>query len=161
LGVADDIAWDGRQDAAVSIIVEFFVAPDDAAAAGVLDAGPEGVFESVPFGNFVAGTAVVEWESILTGRGFADLVAFGMPRIVADAGGGSLCVVFAFSPALRAELAAADDARLDGVVSEWVRRDAGDGGAFDPEMARLILDDVAGLARLATREGHEVYCRMA
>lgn len=36
-----------------------------------------------------------------------------------------------------------------------------DGGAVDPEMARLILDDVAGLARLAVQEGHEVYCRMA
>jgi hypothetical protein len=145
----------------VSIIIEFFVAPDDAAAAGVLDAGPEGVFESVPFGNFVAATAVIEWESVLTGRSLADLVALGMPRIVADAGDGSLCLVFAVSSALRVELAAADDARLDGVASEWVRRDADNGGAFDPEMARLILEDVADLARLAAQEGHEVYCRQA
>jgi hypothetical protein len=145
----------------VSIIIEFFVAPDDAAAAGVLDAGPEGVFESVPFGNFVAATAVIEWESVLTGRSLADLVALGMPRIVADAGDGSLCLVFAVSSALRVELATADDARLDGVASEWVRRDADNGGAFDPEMARLILEDVADLARLAAQEGHEVYCRQA
>jgi hypothetical protein len=155
------MAWDGGQDAAVSIIIEFFIAPDDAAAAGVLDAGAEGVFESVPFGNFVAGTAVIEWESILTGRSFADLVALGMPRIVADSGDESLRLVFAFSSALRTELAAADDARLDDVASEWVRRDASDGGAFDLEMARLILGDVAGLARLAVQEGHEVYCRLA
>ncbi|WP_285623237.1 hypothetical protein [Actinoallomurus iriomotensis] len=145
----------------MSIIVEFFVAPDDAAAAGVLDAGPEGVFESVPFGNFVAGTAVIEWESILTGRASADLVALGMPRIVADARDGGLSLVFAFSSALRSELAAADDARLDRVASEWARRDAVDGDAFDPEMARIILDDVAGLARLAEQDDHEVYCRLA
>lgn len=88
-------------------------------------------------------------------------MALGMPRIVADAGDGSLCLVFAVSSALRVRLAAADDAQLDGVASEWVRRDADNGGAFDPEMARLILEDVADLARLAAQEGHEVYCRQA
>jgi hypothetical protein len=155
------MAWNRGQDATVSIIIEFFVAPDDAAAAGVLDAGPEGLFESALFGNFVAGTAVIEWESVLTGHSFASLVALGMPRTVADAGADNLCLVFAVSSALRVELAAADDAQLDGVASEWVRRDADNGGAFDPEMARLILGDVAGLARLAGQEGHEVYCWMA
>ena len=39
--------------------------------------------------------------------------------------------------------------------------DAAAAGAFDPEMARLILEDVADLARLAAQEGHEVYCRQA
>jgi hypothetical protein len=58
-------------------------------------------------------------------------------------------------------LAAADGARLDGVASEWVRRDADNGGAFDPEMARLILEDVTELAVLAGQEGREVYCLQA
>jgi hypothetical protein len=40
-------------------------------------------------------------------------------------------------------------------------RDRHNGGAFDPEMARLILEDVADLARLAGQEGHAVYCRQA
>lgn len=144
----------------VSIIIEFFVAPDDAAAAGVLDAGAEGVFESASMGNFDAGSAAIEWESILTGRGFADLAALDMPRIVADAGCGSVCVVFAVSSVLRAALTAADDHQVDGVASEWVRRNADNGGELDPEVARLILSDVAGLARLASRQGHEVYCRL-
>lgn len=159
--IPGDMAWNGGQYVTVSTIIEFFVAPDDAAATGVLDAGPEGVFEVAPMGNFDAGSAVIEWESILTGRGVADLVALDMPRIVADAGSESTCIVFALSPALRVELAAADEAQLDGVASEWVQRDADDGGEFDPEVARLILGDVADLARLASKQGYEVYCWMA
>jgi hypothetical protein len=145
----------------VSIIIEFFMAPDDAAATGVLDAGPGGVFESFPLGNFDVSVAVVEWQSILTGRSFEELVAIGEPRIVSEVAAGSLRMVFAVSPALRAELFAVEEARLDDVVFEWVRQRADQGEEFDPEMARMILGDLAGLTRTASKQGYELYCWMA
>jgi hypothetical protein len=105
--------------------------------------------------------AVVEWQSILTGRSFEELVAIGEPRIVSEVAAGSLRMVFAVSPALRAELFAVEEARLDDVVFEWVRQRADQGEEFDPEMARMILGDLAGLTRTASKQGYELYCWMA
>jgi hypothetical protein len=140
----------------VSTIIEFFAAPTDAAAAGVTDGGPEGVFESLVMGNFDVDGAVIEWESILTGRTFEELVSTGEPRTVAEADG--QCGVFAVSSVLRDALGAADDARLDDLASEWFRRQAGTPGGVDLDVARLILGDVADLARSSSRRGHELYC---
>ncbi|MFB0619519.1 hypothetical protein [Streptomyces sp. AGS-58] len=36
----------------MSIVIKFFVAPDAEAAAAVAEGGPDGVFESLTFGNF-------------------------------------------------------------------------------------------------------------
>jgi hypothetical protein len=44
----------------VSIVVKFFVARDHGAASAVLEGGPDGVFESLTFGNFDAGEALLE-----------------------------------------------------------------------------------------------------
>jgi hypothetical protein len=142
----------------VSIIIKFFMAPDDAAAAGVLDGGPEGVFESLVLGNFDVGGAVIEWESILTGRSFEELVSMDEPRIVCKADSGSL--VFAVSSALRDGLGAADDALLNDLAVEWIRRQAEEGSEFEPDVARLILGDVADLARSTSQRGYELYCWM-
>jgi hypothetical protein len=144
--------------ATVSIIIEFFVAPDDAAASEVLDAGPEGVFESLAVGNFEVDEALIEWESIVTGRSFEELASMDQPRVVAEAASGSL--VFAVSPALRDELATAAKGRLDELASEWVLRQAGEGTEFEPDLAKLILGDLAGLARSANRQKYELYCWM-
>jgi hypothetical protein len=38
----------------VSIIVKFFIAPDDTSAAGIVDRGPTGLFDSLTGGNFDA-----------------------------------------------------------------------------------------------------------
>ncbi|MEV8547544.1 hypothetical protein [Streptomyces sp. NPDC051572] len=60
-------------------IIKFFVAPDHDAAA-VVEVGPDGVFESLTFGNFDAEEALIEWESIVTGQTFEDLVAVEIPK---------------------------------------------------------------------------------
>ncbi|MFF3782110.1 hypothetical protein [Streptomyces sp. NPDC001933] len=44
--------WEVRHDAGMSVIVEFFAAPDDASAALALRTGPQRAFESLSFGNF-------------------------------------------------------------------------------------------------------------
>jgi hypothetical protein len=151
----------GGHYAAVSIIIKFFVAPDDPAATDVLDAGPEGVFESLVLGNFNVAEAVVEWESILTDRSFEELVEIDEPRIVCEVGAGSACIVFAVSSALRDKLAAAEDAGLDDLAFEWVRQRAEQGDVFELELARVILGELAGLARSASRQRYELYCWMA
>ncbi|MFF9337630.1 hypothetical protein [Streptomyces albogriseolus] len=67
----------------MSVIVEFFAASDDVSAALALRAGPRRAFESLSFGNFDPEEAVVEWECLLAGGSFEELVDAGEPRLVA------------------------------------------------------------------------------
>ncbi|MEY9988944.1 hypothetical protein ABIE67_000976 [Streptomyces sp. V4I8] len=144
----------------MSIIVKFFVAPDDASAASVLRTGPGGAFESLSFGNFDAEDAVVEWECLLGGGCFEELVEAGEPRIVADRDNGG-CVVFAISPRLSAALADAERSGLPDVAVSWAARRAEDGEVIDAEIAEVILGDLATLASSARRQGQGVYCWVA
>ncbi|MFE9138502.1 hypothetical protein [Streptomyces sp. NPDC007355] len=67
----------------MSIIVRFFVAPDDTSAGLALQSGPGRAFESLSFGNFDPEEAVVEWECLLVGGSSWELIEAGEPRIVA------------------------------------------------------------------------------
>ncbi|MET9508726.1 hypothetical protein ABZX62_09665 [Streptomyces flavidovirens] len=67
----------------MSIVVKFFAAPDDTSAALALPTGPGRAFESLSFGSFDPEEAVVEWECLLAGCRFEELVEAGEPRIVA------------------------------------------------------------------------------
>ncbi|WP_308375980.1 hypothetical protein [Streptomyces sp. ISL-99] len=58
----------------MSIVVKFFAAPDDTSAALALPTGPVRAFESLSFGNFDPEEAVVEWECLLAGGRFEELV---------------------------------------------------------------------------------------
>lgn len=60
--------WAVGHDARVSIIVKFFVAPDDTSASLALQTGPGRAFESLSFGNFDPEEAVIEWECLLAER---------------------------------------------------------------------------------------------
>ncbi|MGC0379539.1 hypothetical protein RKD28_007055 [Streptomyces sp. SAI-229] len=144
----------------VSTIVEFFMAPDDASAALALRTGPGRAESSLSFGNFDAEEAVVEWECLLVGGGFEELVEAGEPCVVAgrdDAG----CVVLAVSPRLSAALADAERSRLREVAVAWAARRAEDGEVIGTEIAEVILGDLAALAGDARRQGQEVYCWVA
>ncbi|ELS58290.1 hypothetical protein STVIR_0734 [Streptomyces viridochromogenes Tue57] len=151
----------GGHHASVSIIVRFFVAPSHAAAAAVVDGGPDGAFESSAYGNFDAEEALVEWDSLFTGRGLDELVAADEPEFVAGPEGGEGPVVFAASRALQAALAAADRIRLLEVSRRWVRQRAADGESFDPTIATGILSDLVELVRGADGPDHRLYCWMA
>jgi hypothetical protein len=145
----------------MSIIIEFFTAPDDTAAAGIVDRGPTGAFDSLACGNFDATEAVIEWESIFAGQSFETLVSADEPRMVIGPDEGDGALVFAASGALQGALADAAPARLAEVGELWVAERAEDGEVFDPEMVGELMGDLAALARTARGRGHSLYCRMA
>ncbi|MFD8509505.1 hypothetical protein ACFV2L_43365 [Streptomyces sp. NPDC059687] len=145
----------------MSIVIKFFVAPDNEAAAAVARGGPDRVFDSLTFGNFDAEEALIEWEIIFTGRSFEELVAADEPEFVADPGDGEGPVVLAASRVLQEALAAADEHRLVEVSRLWVAERAADGEAFDQEIAAWILSGVAGLARAIGEGEAGLYCWMA
>jgi hypothetical protein len=147
-----------RHHASVSIIIRFFVAPSHQAAAAVVDGGPDGVFESLSYGNFDAEGAMIEWESIFTGRRFDELIAADEPEVIADPGDGGGPMLLAASKALRDALAAADQSRLVEVSRLWVQERAADGEVFDQEIATQILSDLARLAHGLRGRDHRLYC---
>ncbi|MCF3133640.1 hypothetical protein [Streptomyces olivochromogenes] len=144
----------------MSIIVEFFVAPDDASAALALQTGPRRVFESLSFGNFDAEDAVVEWECLLAGGSFEELFEADEPRFVAGQDDDG-CVVFAISPRLSAALADAERSELKDAAVSWAAQRAEDGEVIDTEIAEAILSDLAALVGSARRQGQGVYCWVA
>lgn len=130
------------------MIVEFFIAPGDDAAAAVADHGPDGVYEAAQYGNFSPDIAMGEWEIAF------GIVGDGGPRTVTE--GSSF--VLAASASLQAALAAANDERLAEVAVRWAELRADDGEEIHPEFASDILSEMASLARTAAERGHRLYC---
>ncbi|MDT6983876.1 hypothetical protein ACFSUJ_12905 [Streptomyces lusitanus] len=141
----------------MSVIVQFFAAPDDASAASALQTGPRRAFESLSFGNFDPEEAVVEWECLLSGGSFEELVEAGEPRLIVgeDDDGG---IVFAMSSRLFAALAEAERSELRDAAAAWSLQRAEDGEVIDTEIAEVILSNLAAFASRARRQGHDVYC---
>ncbi|MFI7290796.1 hypothetical protein ACIBRY_29745 [Streptomyces anulatus] len=144
----------------MSIIVKFFVAPDDTSAALTLQTGPDPAFESLSLGNFDPEEAVVEWECLLAGRSFEDLVEAGEPRVVAGEDDDG-CVVFAISPGLSAALADAERPGLREAAASWVQLRAEESEIIDVEIADTIVSDLAALVSSARDLGQAVYCWVA
>ncbi|MFJ8444038.1 hypothetical protein [Kitasatospora griseola] len=145
----------------MSIIIKFFVAPNRDAAAAVVEGGPDGVFDSLTYGNFDAEEALIEWESIFTGRNFEELVDADVPDVVADPGDGEGPLVLVASLPLQDALTAAGEPRLAEVSQQWVRERAEDGEVFAPETAAWILTGLAELARGIGDPESRLYCWMA
>ncbi|MFD1660889.1 hypothetical protein ACFSL4_22455 [Streptomyces caeni] len=142
----------------MSIIIKFFVASDHDAATAVVEGGPDGVFESLTCGNFDGEEALIEWESIFTGRSFEELVAADEPEVVADPGDGEGPLVLAASRDLQDALTGVDEHRLVEVSRLWAQERAADGEVFDQETVTGILRGLAALARaVGGREGR-LYC---
>jgi hypothetical protein len=144
----------------VSVIVEFFAARDDASAALVPQTGPRRAFESLSFGNFDPEEAVVEWECLFAGVSFEQLVEADEPRPVAGQDGDGY-VVFAISLRLSAALAEAERSEVKDAAVAWSFQRAEDGEAIDPEIAEVLLGDLAALVSEARRQGQNVYCWVA
>ena len=144
----------------MSIIVEYFIAPDDATAADVLVGGPEDVFPTMSCGNFFADAAAAEWEAILLGRVAGEFEAAGGPRVVAEAGSDSLAMVFAVSSRLQTALGGANRDALTAVARRWIQEYGGNYPSFEPDTACEILWELADLARSANDQRQVLYCWM-
>ncbi|MFF2777556.1 hypothetical protein ACFVU3_21910 [Streptomyces sp. NPDC058052] len=144
----------------MSIIVEFFAAPDDASAALVPPTGPGPAFESLSFGNFDAEEALIEWECWFSGVAFEELVDADKPRHVAGPDDDGP-VVLALSPRLSAALAGAGPDQVRDAAVAWSTQRAEDGEVIDTEIAGVILGDLAALAGRARRQGRSLYCWVA
>lgn len=151
-----------RHHATVSIIIKYFTAPDDASAAKALHGGPdESVFETMGCGNFLADSAMTEWETLLTGRSPEEHENAEWPRVVADDGPDSGIQVFAASPELQNALAAANRETLAEVAQQWADQYSEDyGGTFEPDTAAEILYELSELSRSANSRKHTLYCWM-
>ncbi|WP_037603336.1 hypothetical protein [Streptacidiphilus rugosus] len=145
----------------MSIVIKFFVAPDAEAAAGVAEGGPDGVFESLTFGNFDVEEALIEWEGIFTGRSFEEVLDDDVPETVADLGDSEGPLVLAVSGTLQAALSSASEDRLAEVSLLWVAERAADGEVFDPEIAVWILGGLANVARTVGEGDEKLYCWVA
>ncbi|MGW8995022.1 hypothetical protein ACWGRF_34515 [Streptomyces zhihengii] len=141
----------------MSIIVKFFMAPNDTSASLALHSGPGQAFESLSFGNFDPEEAVLEWECLLAGGSFEELIEADEPRTVAGQDNDGP-VVFALSPCLSAALADAEHARLRDVAASWTRLRAQDGEVIGTEIAEAIVGDLAALVSSARRQNQSVYC---
>ncbi|MEU2396331.1 hypothetical protein [Streptomyces sp. NPDC007369] len=103
---------------------------------------------------------MVEWECLLAGGSFEELVEAGEPRIVAGQGNGG-CVVFAISSRLSTALAEAEHSRLLDVAASWAQLRAEDGEGIDAEIAEVIVGDLAALVDRSRRQNQSVYCWVA
>ena len=139
----------------VSSIIEFFVAPDDAAAAGVAESGPGASFESATYGNFDVWSTLEEWESILTDRSLEELVSGGGNVV---AGGDGIPLVLATSRDLTTALADADAHLLSRTAEQWIQLRDEAGETIDSELAQELIREVAALAFDAIRTGSSLYC---
>ncbi|MEU0409399.1 hypothetical protein ABZ307_16510 [Streptomyces griseorubiginosus] len=143
----------------MSVIVEFFLARDDASAALALPAGPDRA-ASLSYGNFDPEEAVVEWDRLLADGDVEAVAEADEPRVVAEQSDGG-CVVFALSARLSTALAGAGRSRLRDVAAQWTARRAEEGEIVATEVADRILRDLAVLAGDARRQGLGVYCWVA
>ena len=132
----------------MSRIVEFFIAPDDDAAATAVGHGPDGD-EVAEYGNFSPGIAMDEWASAF------GIVGDDGSRTLAQDGGS---FVSAAPAGLQAALAAANQEQVSVAAVRWAELRADDGEEIDPEFASDILSEMASLARTATERGHRLYC---
>ncbi|MFD0856099.1 hypothetical protein ACFQ07_27925 [Actinomadura adrarensis] len=141
----------------MSTIIKFFLAAGHEAAAAVVDQGPSGDYEVLECGNFDADEALIEWEGILTGRSFDELVDADEPETVAGDGEGP--VVLAASQALQDALATADQFRLGEAGRLWVHERAADGEMFDQQLATELMHELARLVRgIDARDRRRLYC---
>lgn len=165
----------------MGVLFDYFIAPNDSAAAAVIDqvGGPSAAPVSKPsrFGGLlgrrpkddgVHQTEVLRTgvdpvvqggtlEELLTGRPYAEIASdprSGNALAVRD---GGERLVLTLTEGLTEALAAADDDRLAEVAVPWSETEEFWGLATPDELAH-ILRDLAALARSARSKGHSVYC---
>jgi hypothetical protein len=139
----------------MTIHARIFTAPDDTGAAQVLGNGRDSVPETETQirDQFLASSALTEWESTLTGRSPEDAAHAARPRVAADDRPDSGSKIFAAPPGLRAALAAADRAKLTETAQQWVDQY----GNIEPGEVSQVLCGLSELAKSADAAREELY----
>ena len=135
----------------MSSIIRFFVADDDEAAEAAVESGT--VAGAVTYGNFDADLGLLEWESLLTGRSFDEVLADSESAVISDDDEGAL--IIGASERLQAALGGASSGELDRVARLWAEERAREGEVLDPELALEILTELGRLSRAAEQR---LYC---
>jgi hypothetical protein len=151
-----------RQDASVSKYIEFFAAPNDAAAAAVRNRGPAETYTAVAANDMYldADDAVIAWRNLLTGRAGLYLSKQDDLHWVADfLNDGS--AVFALPEELVINLIEAAPHRLRDVAEVWVPAVVADGTEIDVETTVVLMSKIAELARAAVGTEARLYCWVA
>lgn len=147
----------------MSKYIEFFCAPNDAAAAAVRNRGPAEKYASVDANNlyFDADDAVIAWWNLLTGRASLYWSEQDDLHMVADyVNDGS--AVFALPDELVSNLIKASPLRLREVAEVWVAAVvADDGPEIDVETTTVLMSRIAELARAAAGTEGRLYCWVA
>lgn len=142
---------------AMGVLSDYFAAPDDTAAATVLDLGgpASSSFPTLDLKGIDPLVQLGTLESLLTGVDY-DIVAERSGKLVAMADEGEQLVV-SVTNELVAALSTADEARLREVAEPWSETEEF-GGRADPTDLAMVLNELADLARTATTDGHRLYC---
>ncbi|WP_406737133.1 hypothetical protein OG365_00010 [Streptomyces sp. NBC_00853] len=138
------------------ITVEFFVAPDDVTAAGMSPQYRDHGLPAVVFKGFFPDEAVLEWESLFTGKPI-DRIAVGELRMVVPMANDGF-EVFVVGQPLRTLLAGADALRLGEIADRWAALESRADDEVSSEEAAGILEAVGALARESVRAGRGLYC---
>lgn len=139
----------------MSSIIKFFVAPDNAAAASVAKTGPGSGFESAVYGNFDVWSTLEEWESLLTDRGFDELIASGGPDVVS---GDDTPLVLLVPSDLTKALADSGGETLGRTADRWIELRSEEGETIEDDLAHELIGEIAALATKAARTKSSLYC---
>jgi hypothetical protein len=148
----------------MSLLCDYFVAPNDASAAPTLDwvggpsQPPDGAtaFPTVPMPGIEPLVMMGTLDGILTGRSFDDVLADPSGHEVASADGGER-IIWALPDSIQDALAESDDTRLRDTAARWVTTDEfwGQGDATEAGDGLIALRE---MLRVGRQSGQRLYC---
>ncbi|MFI7122439.1 hypothetical protein [Amycolatopsis sp. NPDC049868] len=142
----------------MSVLFDYFAAPDNDAAAATIDLVGGPADASLPTVSLKGVDPFVQLgtlESLLTGVGYETIIERDIAPVAMADGGARLVV--SLTEELSAALSDADEARLREVAEPWSRTDEF-GGQADPADLATMLTGLAELARTARTRGDRLYC---
>ncbi len=140
----------------MGMLVEYFAARSDQAAAATIGAGPGAAgIEVLDEWTIDPTVQLANLEEALTGRDWAQVAADGDGIVASQDGGEQL--VFRLSDPLMTALIDAGPGRLAQVAESWARAEEFYGQG-DPDMLLEFLTALHGLAAQAWSRDDQVYC---